>query len=136
MSEWMFPDLATCPSPSTYAPLITGAAVEDLMNSVPPMWGEMYSEFIPLTFMPAFMPPGFCDGGDRGTIADALKTVDLQNPRRNQFRHYPGDLPATRIARLKDKFVPPARGPRSSISDAVVTEPLQRNFSVVFLTLI
>nr|KAE8931733.1 hypothetical protein PF009_g18215 [Phytophthora fragariae] len=54
VSAWLFPTLAPSahPHPSTYEHLITGAAVDVLMNLSPPPWVSLDNEEAPLTFIP------------------------------------------------------------------------------------
>ncbi|KAE9083130.1 hypothetical protein PF005_g21995 [Phytophthora fragariae] len=54
VSAWLFPTLAPSahPHPSTYEHLITGAAVDVLMNLSPLPWASLNNEEAPLTFIP------------------------------------------------------------------------------------
>ncbi|KAE9105769.1 hypothetical protein PF006_g21532 [Phytophthora fragariae] len=54
VSAWLFPTLAPSvhPHPSTYEHLITGTAVDVLMNLSPPPWASLDNEEAPLTFIP------------------------------------------------------------------------------------
>ncbi|POM68576.1 Hypothetical protein PHPALM_15250 [Phytophthora palmivora] len=63
VSEWLFPDVAPSATPSRIEieDFITGPAVDALMSLTPPPWASLESVEGPLSFMVAFMPPGFCE---------------------------------------------------------------------------